>query len=271
MSNISNDNLDNGIVVFCTNGNVMFSSNGELIENTKKARKHKNYGNVLHPPFANMLELTSSQFWVKFLNNCSKNKFPKNFSYINKKFYYKSKQKKQQSFIFIDQSDLNKTFENLKFFLKDKGILPSEEKLEIFSEREEKVIEVWKDIGKKNSSNYVYQFINNEQIKNKLNEKEKGNLYSLIKLGLAGGIFNDNTIILDGNKILKINFLLWDTYTRIYKIDKDFFDPKLYKMKKTKQINGTKNTTIEETDIDGFATVVIEKYWEKFIQDYYKI
>ena len=72
MSNISNDNLDNGIVVFCTNGNVMFSSNGELIENTKKARKHKNYGNVLHPPFANMLELTSSQFWVKFLNNCSK-------------------------------------------------------------------------------------------------------------------------------------------------------------------------------------------------------
>ena len=34
----SSDNLDTGIVVFCTNGNVMFSSNGELIQSTKKVR-----------------------------------------------------------------------------------------------------------------------------------------------------------------------------------------------------------------------------------------
>lgn len=271
MANITNDNLDNGIVVFCTNGNVMFSSNGELIENTKKVRKHKNYGNVLHPPFSNMTEYTDVDFWIKFLNSCSKNKFPKNFSYINKKLFYKSKQKKQQSFIKIDEDNLAETFENLKVFLKDKGILPSEEKIEISSEKEKKVIEVWKDVGKKNSTNYIYQFINDEQISNNLTEKEKNNLHSLVKLGLAGGIFNDNTIIIKDNKIEKLEFLLWDEKKRTYSIDKNFFDPKLYKMKKSKQTNSSSSTTIDESDLDIVSSIKIEKIWEKFIQDYYKI
>ena len=35
------ENLDNGIVVYCTKGNVMFNSSGELVENGKKIRKIK--------------------------------------------------------------------------------------------------------------------------------------------------------------------------------------------------------------------------------------
>ena len=31
------DNLDNGIVVYCTKGNVMFNSSGELVENVSKS------------------------------------------------------------------------------------------------------------------------------------------------------------------------------------------------------------------------------------------
>ena len=33
------DNLDNGIVVYCTKGNVMFNSSGELSRKCKKSEK----------------------------------------------------------------------------------------------------------------------------------------------------------------------------------------------------------------------------------------
>ena len=267
----SSDNLDTGIVVFCTNGNVMFSSNGELIQSNKKVRKHKNYGNVLHPVFSNMLEFTTNDFWIKFLNSCSKNKFPKNFNFINGSLLYKSKQKKQQSCFKIDEENLKENFEQLKVFLKDKGILPSEEKLEIFSAREEKIIDIWKDIGKKNENNYIYQYIDREQKKNNLNEKEKNNLHSLVKIGLAGGIFNDNTIKLKDNKIDSLEYLLWHEEKRSYSIDKNFFDPKMYKLKKSKQTNNSSSSTIDENDLDTVSSIKIEKIWEKFIHNYYKI
>ena len=35
------NNLDNGIVVYCTKGNVMFNSSGQLVQNVKKVRRNK--------------------------------------------------------------------------------------------------------------------------------------------------------------------------------------------------------------------------------------
>ena len=33
------DSLDNGIVVYCTKGNVIFNSSGELVDSCKKSKK----------------------------------------------------------------------------------------------------------------------------------------------------------------------------------------------------------------------------------------
>ena len=65
--------------------------------------------------------------------------------------------------------------------------------------------------------------------------------------------------------------MLWDKNKRLYSIDKNFFDPKLYKMKKSKQNNNSSSTSVDENDLDIVSSIKIEKIWEKFIYDYYKI
>ena len=66
------DNLDNGIVVYCTKGNVMFNSSGELVENIVKVRRNKTSRNTYYQVFLDMIEFTTSEFWTKILQirNC---------------------------------------------------------------------------------------------------------------------------------------------------------------------------------------------------------
>ena len=53
----------------------------------------------------------------------------------------------------------------------------------------------------KNQNNLVYEYAENVKELYNLNEKEKNNLISAIKIGISGDIFNENTIILENNKI----------------------------------------------------------------------
>ena len=73
------------------------------------------------------------------------------------------------------------------------------------------------------------------------------------------------------NKIDSLEYLLWHEEKRSYSIDKNFFDPKMYKLKKSKQTNNSSSSTIDENDLDTVSSIKIEKIWEKFIHNYYKI
>ena len=46
-----------GIVVYCTKGNVIFSSTGEIINNEKSIRKHRINRSIIFPVFEEMKEL----------------------------------------------------------------------------------------------------------------------------------------------------------------------------------------------------------------------
>ena len=104
-----------------------------------------------------MLEYTDSEFWIKILTRCSKNNFPRNFSYTNHILTFKYKSRRQHSTMHIDKDNLKKTFEIFKDFFKERGILPYEEKIEIsFKIKEIEEIK-WKDIGK-NQINLIYEY-----------------------------------------------------------------------------------------------------------------
>lgn len=271
------DNLDNGIVVYCTKGNVMFNSSGELVQNVKKVRRNKTSRITSHHAFLNMLEYTDSEFWIKILTRCSKNNFPRNFSYSNHLLTFKFKSRRQHSSVHIDEKNLKQTFLNLQEFFRERGILPYEEKVEITCQQKENVIYKWKDLGK-NQNNLVYEYADKLKQLYNLTEKEKNNLISAIKIGISGDIFNENTIILENNKIKNIEFLLWDENKRIFSIDKKFYNSKNYKKFKQQSVSKTYssfklNSSSEDKDLNQveFSKFDVEKNWKKFLTSYYKI
>lgn len=271
------DNLDNGIVVYCTKGNVMFNSSGELVENVVKVRRNKTSRNTYYQVFLDMVEFTNSEFWTKILTRCSKNNFPRNFSYSNHLLTFKFKSRRQHSNVYIDENNLEQTFRNLREFFKERGILPYEEKVEIISQQKEDIIYKWKDLGK-NQNNLVYEYIDHMKKKYNLNDKEKNNLISAIKIGISGDIFNENTIILEKNKIKHIELLVWNQETRIFSIDKNFYNSKTYKKIKQTAVSKTYstfklNSSSEDKDLilTEFSKYDVEKNWKKFLTDYYKI
>ena len=53
-----------GIVVYCTKGNVIFSSTGEIINTEKSVRKHKINRNIIFPVFEGIKQYETDNFWL---------------------------------------------------------------------------------------------------------------------------------------------------------------------------------------------------------------
>ena len=273
---MNNTKMNDGIVVYCSKGNIMFTSTGEIIENKKPLRKHKINKNIVYSIFDEMRELNDSEFWEKILIKFSRNIFPRNFRFVNDILFYKAKTKKHKSECFIDIRDLTKSLENLKNFLKDKGFVSTnetEEKNFIISDGNS-VLKSWKDFGK-NRSILIYNYINEIKKFYSLDSKSTKKLESTIKLGIAGDIFNSDSIIISNYKIQDIKYLIWDDKNREFYIDIKNIPLKFSKSDKNK-VEGNKYKTHTFSN-DTFniksresETLDIEKRWEKFLMSYYK-
>ena len=62
-----------GIVVYCTKGNIIFSSTGEIIQSEKPIRKHKINRSIIHQVFEDMKQFEKSEYWINLLTRFSKN------------------------------------------------------------------------------------------------------------------------------------------------------------------------------------------------------
>ena len=72
-------NNGEGIVVYCTKGNVIFSSTGELIQTKQNLRKHRVNKAIIYNEFQEMKEIENDEFWKNLLIKCSKNVLPKEY------------------------------------------------------------------------------------------------------------------------------------------------------------------------------------------------
>ena len=268
-------NKGEGIVVYCTKGNVIFSSTGELIQTKQSVRKHRVNKAIIYNEFQDMKDLETDEFWKNLLTKCSKNLFPKDFKYINNVLYFKPNTKKHRAECFIDKDDNIKSLEKFKNFMRTRGFVSNSEKEEIKTIIENNVEEKseilnWKDILK-NREYHIKNYIIQLKEKYDLNYKETCNLESVIMMGIISEFFNEENINIENQKIKDIVNLIWDKHRRLFSIKTDGFKIK----KRSEKINNKKIYTTHtiETTNDNYITVMkeakdmcIEKKWLKFLE-----
>lgn len=265
-----------GIVVYCTKGNVIFSSTGEIINTEKSVRKHKINRSVIFPVFEGIKKYETSNFWINLMTRFSKNMLHKDFKFLNNVLYYKATTKKHRDEIFLDPEDLENTHKIFKEFMRKKGFLSQEEKedinkiVELDNNKERTVIECWKDVAK-NQDYYIREFIIDMKDKLELNLEEQSNLESNIRIGISSEFFNNDNIVIEDEKISKIDNLIWDKKKRKFSIKTEGVKIK----KKTEKKDPNKiftSYTIETSNDNTFLVyqelkdLLIEKKWTKFLE-----
>ena len=265
-----------GIVVYCTKGNVIFSSTGEIINTEKSVRKHKINRSVIFPVFEGIKKYETSSFWLNLMTRFSKNMLHKDFKFLNNVLYYKATTKKHRDEIFLDAEDLENTHKIFKEFMKKKGFLSQEEKesinkiVELDNNKERNIIENWKDVVK-NQDYYIREFIIDMKEKYDLTYEEQSNLESNIRIGISSEFFNQENIIFENEKIDRIENLVWDEEERKFSINTEGI--KLKKKSEKRDPNKIFTSYTIETSNDNMFMVYqelkdlsIEKKWNKFLE-----
>lgn len=266
--------ISDGIVIYSTKGDIMFSSTGEIISRKKAPRKHRIHKNITNQVFEDMRKYNDNEFWDSILVKFSRNVFSNDFRFILNTLYYKIKSKNHKDEITIDTEDLEGSFEKLKDFLRLKGILPVEEIVddseELIGERE-KIVN-WKDVGK-NRINFIYQFIQDMSEKYDLEDNEKKHLESLLKISIYNNIIGNEHIHLEDEKIKTIDHLEWIPEKRIFKINVD--EIKIKSLKQEKKVEDKYYIISSFSDEKNVifnkevAYESMEKKWDDFLISYY--
>ena len=269
---MSNDNM----IVYCTEGNVIFDSNGNYKESNKRSKVFKIKKNVVNAIFEEMRSFNTDPFWDMFLLKASRDNFPKGFSFSTDRLYYSLKSKYNFE-IKLDLESPETSFAELKEFVSNKGILSDQDKIDLNKERydsikeiEESAIDNWKVLGKL-QSNSIYHYIKLLSDKYSLDSKERKNLESVIRIGVSSGYLNNKNITIVNSFISDIEPLVWDEEQRTFHID-----TKNIKIKKTKIPKGehqdlsTDNTTTCLNFDKKYNISNINKKWEKFLKIVYK-
>lgn len=260
------------IIVYCTEGNVIFDSNGEHKDKEKRAKGFKIKKNVVNPIFEEMRKHNDDSFWDMFLLKASRDNFPKGFSFGEDRLYYSMKSKYNFD-IKLDIEDPEGSFSELREFVADKGILSDKDKLEInkvIIEDDEENIDNWKDLGKL-QTNTLYYYINSLSEKYELDSKEKKKLESIVKIGISSGYLNNKNIIVENCVIKDIPQLLWNDTEREFVIDTKNIKIKKPKVSKQDMTDMSTDNTTTCLDFNKKYTISnIDKKWEKFLKVVYK-
>lgn len=265
-----------GIVVYCTKGNVIFSSTGEIINTEKSVRKHKINRSIIFPVFEGIKQYETDNFWLNLMTRFSKNMLHKDFKFLNNVLYYKATTKKHRDEILLDIEDLENTHIIFKEFMRKKGFLSHEEKkninkiVELDNNKERVVIDCWKDVIK-NQDYYIKKFIIDMKDKFQLSFEERANLESTIRIGISSEFFNNENIHFDNEKVEKIDNLGWDGEERKFYIKTEGIKIK----KKAEKRDPNKiftSYTVETSNDNSFLVyqelkdLSIEKRWLKFLE-----
>jgi len=267
-----NDNM----IVYCTEGNVIFDSNGNHKEVEKRSKGFKIKKTIVHPIFEKMREFNKDSFWDMFLLKASRDNFPKGFSFNEDRLYYSMKSKYNFE-IRLDKDKEDASFAEMRDFVSNKGILSDKDKddmklkqIEDFDDSEELPLDSWKLLGKL-QMNAIFTYITTLVQKYELSTSECKNLESMIRIGISSGYLNNKNIIVENSFIKEIVPLLWDEETRTFNIDTK--NTRIKKIKGSKSENVDLSTDNTTTCLDfnkKYNISNINKKWEKFLKVVYK-
>ena len=275
-----------GMTIFCKRGFVVFTNTGEQKQDDKKSRKHSKNRSIVYPHFEDMKEFNDNKYWNDQLTKFSRGIFPRNFKYYNEVLHYKNKKKTKNSKqeYCIDKEELKESFQELKSFLEDKGILSTLERGEksLIDFREEDAIDdwEWKDFKPHNRILLREQFVDQLSDEYNLDEKGKVNLESVFRFGISSGIFDNNSIIVSEGKIECVEGLEWDDDEEKFCINRSLPPPKLQTSSKKSAYpkDGSKSSRYSSHTFssDTFClrnketTIKVGDKWKNFLSDYFK-
>ena len=261
------------MIVYCTKGNVMFNSDGEL-EKVPKKKSMKIKKTITNDIFETMREFNDDPYWNMFLLKASRDNFPKGFSFRDNTVFF-TMNSKYNFEIQLDPSVPKESFFKLKEFMIEKGYFSNSDREKMKAtqnsniQRQDEVISTWKGLGKL-QNNAVCKYINSKVEEYELTNEEKTELTSIIKLGISSGYLNNNNIIVEDCVITNFQHIEWNKDTRKFKIN-----TKNIRMKKQKHKNdyndlSTDNTTTCLNFEKKYNISNITKKWEKFLSIMYK-
>ena len=252
------------MVVFCTKGNVIFNSSGDLeVVEKKKSIKNRNIKNRI---FEDMRSQTDDPFWDMFLIKSSRNSFPIGFSFRDNILFFSQKPKTNYELV-LDPENIQSSFSIFKTFMMERGVLSPSDKEEIEKKIEERplpkpvMVDNWKDLGK-NQTDILYQYKLKLVKELSLSQEEQEHMSSIINMGISSGIFNESNIVVRNSEIEKIHVLKFDDISRKFTIDTKDVKIKKQKLRDTATVEtSTTCNTISTKIVNN-----ISKNWENFVE-----
>lgn len=268
--------ISEGMVIYSKQGNIMFSSTGEIINEKKPPRKHRIHKKITNNSFEEMRKFNKEEFWDTILVKFSRNNFLNDYRYIGNTLYYKIKTKNQKDEIYINPENLEETFENLKLFLRKKGIIPvvevNDDSNDLIGKRPE--IINWKD-AKNNQIILLYEYIDKLKEDLKLNDIEVKHLESILKITIFNNIITNDHIIIEDEKISDIPYIIFNKKNRNFFLDIDNIKIKNFKQDKKIEDKFYTITSFSDDKHIIFNKEVeiesIDKKWENFLCEYYNV
>lgn len=261
------------MIVYCTKGNVMFNSDGEL-EKVPKKKSMKIKKTIVNDIFETMREFNEDPYWNMFLLKASRDNFPKGFSYRNNTVFF-TMNAKYNFEVQLNPDTPKESFFKLKEFMIEKGYFSNSdrEKMKIKQnshvKKQEELADSWKGLGKM-QNNAVCKFINEKVKEHNLTDDEKSDLTSIIKIGISSGYLNNNNITVEDSVITNFQYIEWNEDKRKFKINTRNIKVKKQKHKNEYNDLSTDNTTTCLNFEKKYDISNISKKWEKFLAIVYK-
>ena len=226
-----------------------------------KSKRKKAGKKVVHELFDRCAELTKDQYWISILNDCARDKFPRGFQYKNGLMIHRRGNRCVRKEI---PDNPNQAFPvTIDFFKSAGGLMSNTDRKRLQKEEEEKLLEsyskneiTWKDIKiERVKDSLISEYISDLSIKKSLNDDQKKNLTTVIKMGFMIKYFSSKNIIMSGGKITDIQGLIFENGN--FRIDHK---------KVTKKISRKAvGLGIEKTSAKQRLTPLT--YWEKYLEN----
>lgn len=224
-----------------------------------KSRRRNTELKIVHELFLKASEETTDPYWKSIFIDCSKDRFPRFFSYRNLMLIFRKKNKLER--IVISDFPSESFTQCTEFFKKHAGLM-SKIDIELFIKDEHyknslKTEDItWKSIKTaKVKDILVTDYVNSIAKNENFDIIKKNDLMTTVKRGIMLKHFKPENIILENGKISSIGGLLYDKDA-----DEYYIDPDILKKRPGRKVNGlgmqknNKNNTVSFLDV-----------WEKYL------
>jgi hypothetical protein len=255
----SNNQIKTGSYAVSTVYSMPWSKKPTAVPKAKKKRTEKK---VVHEIFEMCSDLTNDPYWISVFKECSRDKFPRGFSYKNGLLIHRRGNKLKRILIPTLPDEAFSIAVN--FFKTSAGLMSNGDRKKLQKEEEEKLLEansskelLWKDIRTERVKEIlISEFVRDLSLKMNYDENKRKELATTIKIGFMLKYFTGKNIVMEDSKVIDIIGLTYDKENNNF-----FIDPKYSTKKPVRKVKGLGIEPAKKK-----AKVSFISNWDKYIQ-----